>query len=134
MKIASRYSKSFYSDRLSDKKYQEICKQAIFLNEIRNELSQKVNSDLLFFLDMTKFDFYKFMLPEIKDRVGSNFTNQLFEDVYVSYQNKFEGIRRRLRFEQIYDYKFTYYKRDTKYHKKGNLKGISKKRKLLIYL
>lgn len=129
MKISSRYSKSFYSDRLSDTKYHEIYAFSVYLNEIKNEISEEVNSNLLFYLDMSKFDFQKYLLPKIKDKVVSHFTNQLLDDIYISYQNKFDGINRRIKFEQIYDYQFTYYKKNTKNHKKGDLKGISKKTK-----
>ena len=43
MKISSRYSKSFYSNRLSDTKYHEIYDFAIYLNKIKNEISKEVN-------------------------------------------------------------------------------------------
>ena len=129
MKIQSRYSKSFYSDRLSDTKYHEIYVFAIYLNKIKNEISKEVNSNLLFYLDMSKFDFQKYLLPKIKDKISSNFVKQFSDDIYTAYQNKFEGINRRIKFEQIYDYKFTYYKKNTKNHNKGDFKGISKKTK-----
>ena len=129
MKIQSRYSKSFYSDRLSDTKYQEIYSFAVYLNKIKNEISQEVNSNLLFYLDMSKFDFQKYLLPEIKDRVPSNFVKQLLDDIYTSYQNKFEGINRRILFEQVYEFQINLYKKSTKDHKKGDFKGISKKTK-----
>ena len=129
MKIQSRYSKSFYSDRLSDTKYQEIYSFAVYLNEIKNEISKEVNSNLLFYLDMSKFDFQKYLLPKIKDRVHSNFVKQLLDDVYTSYQNKFEGINRRIKFEKIYDFQINLYKKKTKDHNKGDFKGISKKYK-----
>lgn len=129
MKIQSRYSKSFYSDRLSDTKYHEIYVFAVYLNKIKNEISQEVNSNLLFYLDMSKFDFQKYLLPKIKDKISSNFVKQFSDDIYTTYQNKFEGINRRIKFEQIYDYKFTYYKKNTKNHNKGDFKGISKKTK-----
>lgn len=129
MKIQSRYSKSFYSDRLSDTKYHEIYVFAIYLNKIKNEISKEVNSNLLFYLDMNKFDFQKYLLPKIKDKISSNFVKQFSDDIYTTYQNKFEGINRRIKFEQIYDYKFTYYKKNTKNHNKGDFKGISKKTK-----
>ena len=129
MKIQSRYSKSFYSDRLSDTKYQEIYSFAVYLNKIKNEISKEVNSNLLFYLDMNKFDFQKYLLPKIKDKISSNFVKQFSDDIYTTYQNKFEGINRRIKFEQIYDYKFTYYKKNTKNHNKGDFKGISKKTK-----
>ena len=129
MKIQSIYSKSFYSDRLSDTKYQEIYSFAVYLNKIKNEISQEVNSNLLFYLDMSKFDFQKYFLPEIKDKISSNFTIQLLHDIYTAYQNKFEGINRKILFEQIYDYEILFYKRNTKDHNKGDFKGISKKTK-----
>lgn len=129
MKIKSRYSKSFYSDKLSDTKYQEIYAFAVYLNKIKNEISKEVNSNLLFYLDMSKFDFQKHLLPKIKDRVHSNFVKQLLDDVYTSYQNKFEGINRKIKFEQIYDFQINLYKKKTKEHKYGDFKGISKKTK-----
>lgn len=129
MKIQSRYSKSFYSDRLSDTKYQEIYSFAVYLNKIKNEISQEVNSNLLFYLDMSKFDFQKYLLPKIKDKVVSHFTKQLLDDIYTAYQNKFEGINRRIKFEKMYDFQINLYKRKTKEHDKGDFKGISKKTK-----
>jgi putative transposase len=129
MKISSRYSKSFYSDRLSDTKYHEIYAFAVYLNKIKNEISKEVNSNLLFYLDMSKFDFQKYLLPKIKDKISSNFVKQFSDDIYTSYQNKFEGINRRIKFEQIYDYQILLYKRNTKEHNKGDFKGISKKYK-----
>ena len=129
MKIQSIYSKSFYSDRLSDTKYHEIYAFAVYLNKIKNEISQEVNSNLLFYLDMSKFDFQKYLLPKIKDRVPSNFVKQLLDDIYTAYQNKFDGINRRILFEQIYDYEILFYKKSTKDHNKGDFKGISKKTK-----
>lgn len=129
MKIQSRYSKSFYSDRLSDTKYQEIYAFAVYLNKIKNEISKEVNSNLLFYLDMSKFEFQKYLLPEIKNKVHSNFVKQLLDDIYIAYQNKFDGINRKLKFEQICDYQILLYKRKTKNHKIGDFKGISKKTK-----
>ena len=129
MKIQSIYSKSFYSDRLSDTKYQKIYSFAVYLNKIKNEISQEVNSKLLFYLDMSKYEFVTFMREKYKGKLPSNVDAKLFEDVYVAYQNKFEGINRRILFEKIYDYQILLYKRKTKDHNKGDFKGISKKTK-----
>lgn len=129
MEIKSRYSKSFYSDSLSNTKYNEIYQFALSLNTIKNEISTKVNKNLFKFLEMSKFDFSKFINLEYKDRVNSNFIYQLSDDIYVSYQNKFENINKRLKFENIYDYKILSYKRKTKDHDVGDFKGISKKYK-----
>ena len=84
---------------------------------------------MLFYLDISKFDFQKYLLLKIKNKVHSNFIIQLSDDIYTSYQNKFEVINKKLKFEQIYDYKFTYYKKNTKNHSKGEFKSISKKYK-----
>ena len=130
MKIQGRYSKSFYSDRLSNTKYQEIYAFAVYLNKIKNKISKEVNYNLLFYLDMSKFEFQKYLLPEIKDKVSSNFVIKLLDDIYTSYQNKFEGINRKIKFEQIYDYQILLYKKKTKEHNKGDFKGISKKTKV----
>ena len=78
---------------------------------------------------MSKFNFQKHLLPKIKNRVPSNFVKQLLDDVYVAYQNKFEGINRRIKFEKIYDFQINLYKKKTKEHNKGDFKGISKKTK-----
>lgn len=127
MKIDSRYSKNFYSNRLSDKKYHEIYNFAVSLNKIKNEISLKVNSNLLKYLNMSKFDFQKCLLPEVKVRVPSHFTKQLTDDIYTSYQNKFDNINKRLKFEKITSFKILKYKRKTKDHNVNDFKGISKK-------
>jgi putative transposase len=114
---------------LSDTKYHEIYVFAIYLNKIKNEISKEVNSNLLFYLDMSKFEFQKYLLPKIKDKISSNFVKQFSDDIYTAYQNKFDGINRRIKFEQIYDYQFIYYKKNTKNHNRGDFKGISKKYK-----
>ena len=129
MKIQSIYSKSFYSDRLSDAKYQEIYSFAIYLNKIKNEISKEVNSNLLFYLDMSKYEFVTFMREKYKGKLPSNVDAKLFEDIIIAYQNKFNGINRRIKFEQIYDFQINLYKKKTKDNNKGDFKGISKKTK-----
>lgn len=54
----------------------------------------------------------------------------MLDDVYVAYQNKFGNIKRRLKFQHIKEYSFTYYKRSGKTqsgrtYKTGDFKGIS---------
>ena len=127
MKIQSRYSKSFYSDRLSDTKYQEIYSFAVYLNEIKNKISKEVNSNLLFYLDMSKYEFVTFMREKHKGKLPSNVDAKLFEDIIIAYQNKFDGINRRIKFEKIYEFQINLYKKKTKEHSKGDFKGISKK-------
>ena len=130
MKVNSRYSRSFYSDGLSDTKYREIHALAVSIREIKNEISEIVNQNLFRYLDMGKHQFQKEMLPLVKNRISSHFVKHLLDDVYVAYQNKFANIKTRLKFQHIKEYSFTYYKRSGKtkngrIYKTGDFKGIS---------
>ena len=130
MKVDSRYSRSFYSDGLSDTKYREIHALAISIRDAKNKISGIVNQNLFYYLDMSKYQFQAEMLPLVKNRINSNFVKQLLNDVYVAYQNKFKNIKHRLKFQHIKEYSFTYYKRNGKtksgrIYKAGDFKGIS---------
>ena len=130
MKVNSRYSRSFYSDGLSDTKYREIHALALSIREVKNEVSLVVNNNLFHYLDMSKYQFQTEMLPLVKNKISSNFVNQLLCDVYTSYQNKFANIKTKLKFQHIKEYSFTYYKRSGKtksgrIYKAGDFKGIS---------
>ena len=130
MKVKSRYSRSFYSDGLSDTKYCEIHALALSIRDVKNEVSLVVNNNLFHYLDMSKYQFQKEMLPLVKNRISSNFVNQLLCDVYIAYQNKFSNIKTKLKFQHIKEYSFTYYKRNGKtksgrIYKTGDFKGIS---------
>ena len=118
---------SFYSDRLTERKHRLLKKQAESLRDVRNELSLLVNSDLMKYLSMSKIDFQKAMLPLIKDRVHSNFTKQVCDDVFNHYQNRFSAIQKRMMFEKVKSLEMTFYKRNTKKNQKGDRKGIIKK-------
>ena len=130
MKVKSRYSRSFYSDGLSDTKYREIHALALSIRDVKNELSILVNQNLFHYLDMSKYQFQKEMLPLVKNRISSNFVKQLLNDVYTAYQNKFKNIKTKLKFQHIKEYSFTYYKRSGKtksgrVYRAGDFKGIS---------
>ena len=130
MKQTSRYSRSFYSNGLSDTKYREIHALAVSIRDVKNKISGIVNQDLFRYLEMSKIDFQKKMLPFIKNEISSHFVKQLLDDVYVAYQNKFKNIKHRLKFQHIKEYNFTFYKRNGKtksgrIYKTGDFKGIS---------
>lgn len=127
MILQSQYSKSFLSDHLTESKYSELRMQAMSLNVIRNELSLRVSADIMKYLKMSKIDFQKLMLPSIKDRIHSNFTKQLCDDVLIVYQNRFDAIKNKMRFERVKSIEFTFYKRDTRNKKKGDPKGLVRK-------
>lgn len=129
MKQESRYSRSFYSNGLSDTKYQEIHCLAVSIRDVKNELSKIVMRDLFHYLDISKHEFQKELRPIIKDRISNHFANQLLDDVYTAYQNKFANIKRKLKFEHIKEYSLTYYKKNGKRkdgtaYRKGDYKGV----------
>ena len=81
-------------------------------------------------MEMSKIDFQKTMLQYIKNEISSHFTKQLCDDVYTAYQNKFNNIKRRLKFQHISEYHFNYYKRNGKtksgrIYKFGDFKSIT---------
>ena len=131
MKQPSRYSRSFYSDGLTDRKYQEIHALAVSIREIKNEISGIVNQDLFRYLEMSKHTFQQALCDIAKEqKISNHFIWQLLDDVYVAYQNKFKNIKTKLKFQHIKEYSFTYYKRNGKtksgrIYKTGDFKGIS---------
>ena len=131
MKQPSRYSRSFYSDGLTDRKYQEIYALAISIRDVKNKISGIVNQDLFRYLEMSKHTFQQALCDIAKEqKISNHFIWQLLDDVYVAYQNKFGNIKRMLKFQHIKEYSFTYYKRNGKtksgrIYKAGDFKGIS---------
>lgn len=122
MNIASHYAKSFYSNKLTRHKYDEMLALAYKLREVRNQLSRIVSLNQQFCLELSGHDFQKTMLPLIKESVHSNFTKQACDDVYTAYQNRFEQIKERMRFLGSIRIDYERYKRDTHQHKKGDIK------------
>ena len=131
MKQPSRYSRSFYSDGLTDRKYQEIYALAISIRDVKNKISGIVNQDLFRYLEMSKNTFRQALCDIAKEqKISNHFIWQLLDDVYTAYQNKFKNIKHRLKFQHIKEYSFTYYKKNGKtksgrIYKEGDFKGIS---------
>lgn len=131
MKQSSRYSRSFYSDGLTDRKYQEIHALAISIRDAKNKISGIVNQDLFKYLEMSKHTFQQALCNIAKEqKISNHFIWQLLDDVYVVYQNKFKNIKNGLKFQHIKEYSFTYYKRSGKtkngrIYKTGDFKGIN---------
>ena len=131
MKQPSRYSRSFYSDGLTDRKYHEIYALAISIRDAKNKISGIVNQDLFKYLAISKHTFQQALCDIVKEqKISNHFIWQLLDDVYVAYQNKFKNIKHRLKFQHIKEYNFTYYKRSGKtksgrIYKTGDFKGIS---------
>lgn len=124
MIIQSKYTKIFHSKDLTRLKYGELHDFAVLIQNHKNTVSQYVNDNLLHFLEYNKFQFLKEMRDYFKGAIPSSFDAQLYTQVFTCYQNKFDAIQKRLKFETVTFKGFEFYKRDTKKHKKGDLKKV----------
>ena len=124
MLIQSKYTKIFHSKDLTRQKYDELYNFAVLIQNHKNTVSQHVNDNLLHFLEYNKFQFLKAMRAYFKGVIPSSFDSQLYTQVFTCYQNKFDAIQRKLVFETFAFKGFEFYKRDTKNHKKGDLKKV----------
>ncbi len=124
MIIDSKYAKVFHSDMLTRSKYDELYTVAVNLRDFKNEVSKLVNSDLLHYLDYSALSFVTEMRKAFPDRISSCFDKQVYTQVFTNYQNKFDAILRKIQFQKITFKEFELYKRNTKNHRKGDLKNI----------
>lgn len=124
MIIDSKYAKVFHSDMLTRNKYDELYTVAVNLRDFKNEVSKLVNSNLLYYLDFRCLSFVTEMRKTFPDRISSCFDKQVYSQVFTNYQNKFEVILRKIQFQKIIFKGFELYKRNSKNHKKGELKNI----------
>ena len=133
MIIQSKYTKIFNSKDLTRHKYDELYDFAVLIQSHKNTVSQYVNDNLLHFLEYNKFQFLKEIRERFKGVIPSSFDAQLYTQIFDCYQNKFDAIQRKLVFDVVTFKGFEFYKRDTKKHKKGDLKKviINKKQTLL---
>lgn len=97
---------------------------AVLIRNHKNTVSHYVNDNLLHFLQYNKFQFLKEMREVYKGTIPSSFDAQLYTEIFTCYQNKFDAIQKKLKFETIVFKGFEFYKRNTKTHKKGDLKKI----------
>lgn len=124
MIIDSKYTKLFKSQDLTTQKYRELYDFAVFIRNHKNKVSEYINQNLLYYLDMSKFTFLKEMRNTFKGEVPSSFDAQLYTDIFDCYQNKFETLQKKLIFENITFTGFEFYKRNTKTKKKGDFKKV----------
>lgn len=129
MIIQSKYTKTFHSMDITRLKYDELYTFAVLIRNHKNKVSQHVNENIFYYLDCGKFQFINEMVERYKGVIPSSFYLQLYTHVHTCYQNKFDAIKRKLRFE-VYEFNgFEFYKRDSKNHKKGELKRVIIKKK-----
>ena len=124
MLIQSKYTKIFKSNNMTRLKYNELYDFAVLIRNHKNLVSEHVNNNLLHYLEYSKFTFLKEMRDLYKSVIPSSFDAQLYTEVFTCYQNKFDVIQRNLQFTVIKFKGFEFYKRNTKKHKKGDLKKV----------
>lgn len=129
MIIQGKYSKIFKSNNMTRLKYNELYDFAVLIRNHKNTVSEYVNNNLLHYLDYNKFSFFKEMREVYKGLIPSSFDAQLYTEIFTCYQNKFDAIQKRLKFETVTFKGFEFYKRDTKKHKKGELKKVVNEKK-----
>ena len=124
MIIQSKYTKIFKSKDMTRLKYNELYDFAVLIRDHKNRVSEYVNNNLLHYLEYNKFSFSKEMRELYKGVIPSSFDAQLYTQIFDCYQNKFDAIQRKLVFDVVTFNGFEFYKRDTKEHKKGDLKKV----------
>ena len=125
-RMDAQFSVSFYPILLSDTKKAEILRRAEEIRAVRNEISELFFQYMLEFQDMSRFEAFNYFNPIFKDKLSGHFLYKSITDVWQAYQNRFDAIRRHIEFEKIVEIIRVFYKRNTKDHKKGDLKSIEK--------
>lgn len=129
MIIESKYSKKFVSDSLTKEKFNELYNFALKLRNVKNQLSEIISNDLLSYMEMKPLQFVTYIRNNKSFDIPSSFDKQLYSDVFICYQNKFDAIQKRLKFEQIRYKGCELYKRTTKNHNKGDFKKVITEKK-----
>lgn len=124
MIVDSKYMKMFDSNKITTQKYSEIYNHALMLNNHKNLVSKDVVNNLETYLDMNKLSFVTYMRDKYKGVINSNFDNQLYTDVFITYSNKFEAIQKSITFHKIQYLGIDKYLKDTKQFKKGDFKRV----------
>lgn len=129
MIIQSKYTKIFKSHDMTSLKYNELYDFAVLIRNHKNVVSEYVNQNLLNLLEYNKFQFLKEMREHFKGCIPSSFDYQLYTQIFDCYQNKFDAIQKRLKFEHIIYLGCELYKRTTKKHMKGGFKKVITQKK-----
>ena len=127
-------SYSFYSKDLNTKKFDLFVKKAETIRDYKNALSLEVSSKLLYYAEMSKFDFIKlfgiqtnFLNPSSLMR--GNEVQKVAIDVFDAYQNKMTQVKQKMIFVIQKSIEVEYYKRNTKNNKKGDVRSFEIKTK-----
>src|SRR5574344_1923491 len=97
----SKYTKSFVSNDIDLFKYNKIKDIATDLLMYKNEISSIVHDNLLFYMNMSKFDFITIFTNYYKNEdIKAPFKQELFMDVYTMYRNRQDVILNNVKFKR----------------------------------
>lgn len=128
--IDSIGSYSFYSIGINTNKYNSFYQKALQIRDYKNCLSQHIISNLLEYLEKSKFTLLKEFgntstkLSSPINLMTGQEMQKAVEDVYDCYQNKFAAIQSKLQFKVQKSLDVTYYKKNTKKNKIGDIKTV----------
>ena len=120
----SQFSAAFYPILLSNTKRAEIIHRAEEIRSVRNDISEIFFSDMLGFQDMSKFEAFNFFNHTFNTRLSGHYLKKAIEDVWRAYQLQFDAIRTKIEFTKVDELVPSFYKINTRGHKKGDLKSI----------
>jgi IS605 OrfB family transposase len=129
MIIKEQISKFFFPNQLNTQKEQELYQKAIDIRNYKNYVSKEIHSDILNSSLLSKFDFIKkFSTLEVENLSGKDKEWAIVE-VMSTYRNEFSRIKSLLKFDIFDKVTFTYYKRNTPKHKRGDVLSYEIKHK-----
>ena len=141
MIIDSKFTKVFTSCDLTKKKYKEISRLSKELLEHKRLVSVEIADNLLFYTDLSKYNFITYLEHKYKDlNISSNFYKGIYKDIYTAYTNKFNKVNDKISFKINKIENIERYKRNSKSGKKDGIKSINyskkstKLAKVLTYL
>ena len=117
---------SFFCNNLNDVKYNLLYDKALQVKEFKNIISENIANNPLDFLKLSKFDCttkYRTKLDKCNNQDVSN----AIEHVFTSYQTKKDRFLKNMEVKVQKSTTKSYYKVNTKNHKKGELKDYEVK-------
>ena len=112
---------SFYCNTLNDIKYNLLYDKALQLREFRNNISKDICNNPIEFLKLSKFDCINKYRVRL-DKCNNQDISHAIIDVFVCYQNKKDKFLKNIEVKIQKSTTKSYYKVNTKNHKKGELK------------
>ena len=81
---------------------------------------------MLGFQDMSKFEAFNYFNPLFSKRLRSHYLKKAIEDVWKSYQLRFDAIRNKIEFVKVEELVPSFYKINSHGHKNGELRSIER--------